>query len=80
MCNKHNLTAKSCATKGYIVYASIRDIDGYNAEKVKKKINKLAASVVELKIPIRIKNINVVELDVTDDKGVIDLVAEIIHV
>jgi len=35
---------------------------------------------VELKIPIRIKNINVVELDVTDDKGVIDLVAEIIHV
>ena len=58
------LTAKSCAAKGYTVYATIRDIDGRNAEKAKE----LAA----------IENINVVELDVTNGEAVTKVVAEII--
>ena len=30
------LTARSCAEKGYTVYATIRDINGRNAEKAKE--------------------------------------------
>ena len=58
------LSAKSCAAKGYTVYATIRDIDGRNAEKAKE----LAG----------IENINVVELDVTNGEAVTKVVAEII--
>lgn len=58
------LAAKSCAANGYTVYATIRDIDGRNAEKAKE----LAGT----------ENINVVELDVTNGEAVTKVVAEII--
>ncbi|MCB0515803.1 MAG: SDR family oxidoreductase [Chitinophagales bacterium] len=58
------LTAKSCAAKGYTVYATIRDIATRNAEKAKE----LAAT----------ENINVVELDVTDSKAVKNVISDII--
>jgi NAD(P)-dependent dehydrogenase (short-subunit alcohol dehydrogenase family) len=58
------LTAKSCADKGYTVYASMRDINGRNAEKAKE----LSA----------LDNINVVELDVTNGKNVQKTVSDII--
>jgi len=58
------LTAKNCAAKGYTVYATIRDINGRNAEKAKE----LAA----------IENINVIDLDVTNGEAVTKAVAEII--
>jgi NAD(P)-dependent dehydrogenase (short-subunit alcohol dehydrogenase family) len=58
------LTAKSCAAKGYTVYATIREVAGRNAEKA----NELAA----------IENINVIELDVTNGEAVKKVVAEII--
>ena len=60
------LTAKSSAEKGYIVYATMRDIKGRNASKAAE----LSA----------IPNIHVVELDVTDtanaDKVVADIIAK----
>ena len=58
------LTSKSCAEKGYTVYATIRDINGRNAERAKE----LAG----------IENINVVELDVTNGEAVAKVVADII--
>jgi NAD(P)-dependent dehydrogenase (short-subunit alcohol dehydrogenase family) len=58
------LTAKSSALKGYTVYASMRDINGRNAEKAKE----LAA----------VENINVVELDVTNGDEVSKVVASIV--
>lgn len=58
------LTAKSCAAKGYTVYATIRDIMGRNAEKAKELSG--------------IENIHVVELDVTEDEAVKSVVADII--
>ncbi|MCT4588021.1 MAG: SDR family oxidoreductase [Carboxylicivirga sp.] len=58
------LTTKSCAAKGYTVYATIRDINGRNAEKAKE----LSA----------VDNINVVELDVTDEEGVKQVVNSLI--
>lgn len=58
------LTAKSCAAKGYTVYATVREMNGRNAEKAKE----LAA----------IENINVVELDVTKADNVKKVVADII--
>ena len=58
------LTAKSCAAKGYTVYATIRDIMGRNAEKAKELSG--------------IENIHVVELDVTEDKAVKSVVDDII--
>ncbi|NND78052.1 MAG: SDR family oxidoreductase [Flavobacteriales bacterium] len=50
------LTAKGAAEKGHKVYATMRNINGRNAEKAK-----------ELQA---IDNINVIELDVTDANGV----------
>ncbi len=58
------LTAKSAAAKGYTVYATIRDVNGRNAEKAKE------LSAVE--------NINVLELDVTDGDGVNKVVGDVI--
>ena len=58
------LTSKSCAAKGYTVYATIRDIMGRNAEKAKELSG--------------IENIHVVELDVTEDEAVKSVVADII--
>ncbi|MCG8582571.1 MAG: SDR family oxidoreductase [Bacteroidales bacterium] len=58
------LTAKSAAAKGYTVYATIRDVNGRNAERAKE----LSA----------IDNINVMELDVTDGNGVNQVVSEVI--
>jgi len=58
------LAAKSCAAKGYTVYATIRDTNGRNSEKAKE----LAA----------IENINVVELDVTNGEQVTETIADII--
>lgn len=59
------LTAKSCASEGYTVYATIRDIGGRNAEKAKE----LAA----------IENINVIDLDVTKGEDVLKAVTAIIE-
>ncbi|WP_289054238.1 SDR family oxidoreductase [Carboxylicivirga marina] len=58
------LTAKSAAAKGYTVYATIRDVNGRNADKAKE----LSA----------VDNVNVVELDVTDGEGVNRVVADLI--
>jgi len=58
------LAAKSSAAKDYTVYATIRDVNGRNAERA----SELAA----------IDNINVVELDVTDTEGVKKVVNDII--
>lgn len=58
------LLAKSAASKGYIVYATIRDTNGRNADRA----NELAA----------IDNINVLELDVTDGDTVKSVVAGVI--
>ena len=58
------LTAKSSAAKGYTVYATIRDINGRNAERAQELSE--------------IDNINVVELDVTQDEAVKKVVASII--
>lgn len=59
------LTAKSSAEKGYTVYATMRAIEGRNAEKAAE----LAA----------IENINVVNLDVTNEQQVKDVVASVIE-
>jgi len=58
------LTAKSCAAKGYTVYATIRDTKGRNVERA----TELGG----------MENINVVELDVTEDNAVKRVVADII--
>ncbi len=58
------LTALGAAEKGYHVYATMRDVDGRNAEKAK-----------ELQA---IDGINVIELDVTDGNGVKSAVDKII--
>lgn len=58
------LTAKSAAEKGYTVYATIRDINGRNAEKAQELSG--------------IENINVVELDVTEGESVNNVVSDII--
>jgi NAD(P)-dependent dehydrogenase (short-subunit alcohol dehydrogenase family) len=58
------LTAKSCAEKGYTVYASIRDINGRNEEKAKELSS--------------ISKIHVVELDVTEGEAVKNVIADII--
>ncbi|MEQ6119561.1 SDR family oxidoreductase [Reichenbachiella sp. MALMAid0571] len=58
------LTAKSSAKKGYTVYASMRDIDGRNADKAKELSS--------------ITNITVVELDVTNAENVKEVIASII--
>ena len=50
------LTAKGAAERGHTVYATMRDIEGRNAEKA----NELNA----------IENVNVIELDVTNAEGV----------
>ncbi len=58
------LAAKSCAEEGYTVYATIRDINGRNAEKAQELSE--------------IENINVVELDVTDGNNVVSVVSDVI--
>jgi NAD(P)-dependent dehydrogenase (short-subunit alcohol dehydrogenase family) len=58
------LAVNTCAALGYKVYATMRDIKGRNADRAKA----LA----------RHENIEVVDLDVTDGKSVIDTVAAII--
>lgn len=59
------LAAKSCAERGYTVYATIRETTGRNKEKAQELAN--------------LENINVVELDVTQPKVVEEKVAEIIR-
>ncbi len=59
------LTAKTCAVKGYTVYASMRDTKGRNAEKAKE----LSA----------ITDITVLDLDVTDTNGVTKAISGIIE-
>ncbi len=58
------LTAKSCAANGYTVYATMRDINGRNANKAKELSG--------------IENINVVELDVTNGTQVTEVVNSIV--
>lgn len=58
------LTAKSAAAKGYVVYATMRDIDGRNAERAKELSG--------------IENINVVALDVTNGEQVTEVVNSIV--
>lgn len=58
------LTAKTLAGEGHTVYATIRETKGRNAERANELSN--------------IANINVVELDVTDAKGVNEVVADVI--
>jgi NAD(P)-dependent dehydrogenase (short-subunit alcohol dehydrogenase family) len=58
------LTALGAAEKGYNVYATMRDINGRNAEKAK-----------ELQA---IDGISVIELDVTDGNGVKSAIDKII--
>ncbi|MES2382843.1 MAG: SDR family oxidoreductase [Bacteroidota bacterium] len=58
------LTAKTCAAKGYTVYATMRDIKGRNAEKAQE----LSA----------LENVHVVELDVTQLANVDEVVANVI--
>ena len=58
------LTAKTLASQGHTVYATIRETNGRNAERAR-----------ELSI---IENINVVELDVTDPQGVKEVVSNVI--
>lgn len=58
------LTALNSASKGYNVYATIRDTNGRNAERAKELSS--------------IENINVVELDVTHDDAVKSVVADIL--
>ncbi len=59
------LTAKSCAAKGYTVYASMRDVNGRNAERAKE----LSA----------INNITVVDLDVTNAGSIDKAISSIIE-
>ncbi len=59
------LTAKTCAAKGYTVYASMRDTKGRNADKV----NELSADA----------NINVLDLDVTNAENVSKAINSIIE-
>ncbi len=59
------LTAKSCAAKGYTVYASMRDVNGRNAERAKE----LSA----------IDNITVVDLDVTNAESINKAISSIIE-
>jgi NAD(P)-dependent dehydrogenase (short-subunit alcohol dehydrogenase family) len=59
------LTAKGAAEKGHTVYATMRDIDGRNADRAN-----------ELK---SISNINVIELDVTNTEGVEKAIANVIE-
>jgi NAD(P)-dependent dehydrogenase (short-subunit alcohol dehydrogenase family) len=59
-----NLTARSCAAKGYTVYATMRDIKGRNAAKAAELSG--------------IEHINVVELDVTNGPDVTRVVNEIV--
>ena len=59
------LTAKSAASKGYVVYASMRNVNSRNAERAK-----------ELEA---IENVHVVELDVTDTNNVKEVIAGIIE-
>ncbi len=58
------LTALTCAAKGYIVYATIRETQGRNAERATELSG--------------IDNINVVELDVTNGEDVKKVVSDII--
>ncbi len=58
------LTAKTCAAKGYTVYATIREINGRNAERATELSS--------------IENINVVDLDVTNGENVTKVVSDII--
>lgn len=59
------LTAKSSAEKGYTVYATMRAIEGRNAERAAE----LSA----------IDNVNVLSLDVTNEQEVKDVVASVIE-
>ncbi len=59
------LTAKSCAAKGYTVYASMRDVNGRNAGRAKE----LSA----------IDNITVVDLDVTNAGSIDKAISSIIE-
>jgi NAD(P)-dependent dehydrogenase (short-subunit alcohol dehydrogenase family) len=58
------LTANSCAASGYTVYATMRDINGKNAAKAKE----LSA----------LKNVHVLEVEITDAASVSNAVKEII--
>jgi len=58
------LTAKTCAAKGYTVYASMRDTKGRNAERAK-----------ELSL---ISNIKVIDLDITNSESVSNAISSII--
>lgn len=59
------LTAKTCAAKGYIVYASMRDTTGRNAERAKELSS--------------ISNITVLDLDVTNTETVHKAITSIIE-
>jgi NAD(P)-dependent dehydrogenase (short-subunit alcohol dehydrogenase family) len=59
------LAANSCAAQGYNVYATIRDAKGRNAAKAKT----LA----------QVENIEVLEVDVTNDKSVADAIATVLE-
>jgi NAD(P)-dependent dehydrogenase (short-subunit alcohol dehydrogenase family) len=59
------LTAMACAEKGYTVYASMRNVEGKNANRAK-----------ELSL---IPNINVVDVDITKTESVVNAISLIIE-